>query len=103
MALDINVQISDTIAKLILRGRFDFNSQRLFRSSYDAPLGSGEVKVMEIDMGDVEYLDSSALGMLLLLKERASAAGKDVTLSNCRGTVKQVLEIANFNKLFTTK
>ncbi|MBZ0092604.1 MAG: STAS domain-containing protein, partial [Sulfuricellaceae bacterium] len=89
-------------AKLILKGRFDFNSQRLFRSSYDTPLGSSEVKQLEIDLGDVEYLDSSALGMLLLLKERASVAGKDIVLANCRGTVKQVLEIANFNKLFTT-
>ncbi len=103
MALDINVEINDNIAKLVLKGRFDFNSQRLFRSSYDAPLGSKDIKQLEFDMGDVEYLDSSALGMLLLLKERASAAGKDIVLSNCRGTVKQVLEIANFNKLFTTQ
>lgn len=102
MALDIKVEINDSVAKLILKGRFDFNSQRFFRSSYDAPLGNSEVKQLEIDMGDVEYLDSSALGMLLLLKERASAAGKDIVLANCRGTVKQVLEIANFNKLFTT-
>ncbi|MHB9117284.1 MAG: STAS domain-containing protein [Burkholderiales bacterium] len=102
MALDIKVEINDSVAKLILKGRFDFNSQRLFRSSYDAPLGNSEVKQLEIDMGDVEYLDSSALGMLLLLKERASAVGKDIVLANCRGTVKQVLEIANFNKLFTT-
>jgi HptB-dependent secretion and biofilm anti anti-sigma factor len=54
-----------------------------------------------VDFGRVDYLDSSALGMLLLLREKAEAAGKKVSLANLSGTVKQVLEIANFGKLFT--
>jgi anti-anti-sigma factor len=63
-------------------------------------LGSKDIRELEIDLGKVEYLDSSALGMLLLLRERAENSRKRVMLSNCRGTVKQVLDIANFGKLF---
>jgi anti-anti-sigma factor len=54
-------------------------------------------------MAGVEYLDSSALGMLLILKERAGATNKRVAITNCRGAVKQVLDIANFGKLFPMK
>jgi anti-anti-sigma factor len=51
----------------------------------------------------VDYLDSSGLGMLLMLREKAQAANKTVSLRNCRGAVRQVLDIANFAKLFTIK
>mgnify|MGYP000588439046 CR=1 FL=1 len=45
----------------------------------------------------------SALGMLLLLKERAAAQKRTLALINCRDTVKQVLEIACFNKMFVIR
>ncbi len=38
--------------------------------------------------------------MLLLLRDRARHANKSVTLSGVKGTVRQVLEIANFSKMF---
>lgn len=44
---------------------------------------------------------SSALGMLLMLKQRAEHKMRTIALVNCKGTVRNILEIANFNKLFT--
>ena len=41
------------------------------------------------------------IGAALLLKERVGS--KPVILSNAKGTVKSVLEIANFHQLFTMK
>ncbi|MEI7968516.1 MAG: STAS domain-containing protein [Betaproteobacteria bacterium] len=87
-------------ATIRLNGRFDFNAHRHFREAYESQLGSGDVKQVEIDFGQVDYVDSSALGMLLMLKEKAQASSKAVVLLNCKGTVKQVLDIANFGKLF---
>jgi anti-anti-sigma factor len=48
----------------------------------------------------VDYLDSSALGMLLMLRDKAKGAAREVVLTKCTGAVKQVLDIANFGKLF---
>lgn len=98
--MQTQVRTSAGIAKIVLQGRFDFGSHRDFKTSYEAPLGATDVRELEIDMGGVEYLDSSALGMLLILKERAGAINKRVAITNCRGAVKQVLDIANFGKLF---
>lgn len=98
--MQTQVRTNAGIAKIVLNGRFDFGSHRDFKTSYEAPLGAADVRELEIDMGGVEYLDSSALGMLLILKERAGASNKRVAISNCRGAVKQVLDIANFGKLF---
>ncbi len=48
-------------------GRFDFGLQKDFRKSYEATKAAAYV----IDMRATEYMDSSALGMLLLLREHA--------------------------------
>ena len=83
-----------------MSGRFDFNAHREFRAAYEQVIADAAVRALNIDMGGVDYLDSSALGMLLMLRDKAGAANKALTLSNVRGAVKQVLDIANFGKLF---
>jgi len=39
----------------------------------------------------------------MLLNERAKAGNKSVVLLNASGVVSQVLEVANFSKIFTIK
>ncbi|WP_303785437.1 STAS domain-containing protein [Azovibrio restrictus] len=85
---------------LSLSGRFDFNRHREFRNACDPLLEAAGVSLIQVDLGQVEYMDSSALGMLLMLRDKAGAAGKRVELCHVQGNVKQVLEIANFGKLF---
>lgn len=101
------MQIASVVAgnktTLSLNGRFDFHSHRDFRAAYENALEADGVREIEINFAAVDYLDSSALGMLLLLREKAEAMGKLVVLSGLKGTVKQVLDIANFGKLFTVK
>ena len=52
-----------------IQGRFDFSTHRDFRNALN------EVEVDKakfvINLRDADYMDSSALGMLLLLRERA--------------------------------
>lgn len=93
-------EISGERATLKLGGRFDFHSHRDFNSAYETILEIGSVREIVIDMGEVDYLDSSALGILLLLREKAEGSGKKVVLAGLKGMAKQVLEIANFGKLF---
>ncbi len=98
--MDVTFSTVDQRAVISLRGRFDFNSHREFREAIDQALAQTNVTAIQVDLGGVDYLDSSALGMLLMLRDRAKAAARQVSLANSRGAVKQVLDIANFNKLF---
>ncbi len=98
--MQIDMQIGKGRAVIGLEGRFDFSANGEFRRCCDSALQAILVRELEIDLGQVQYLDSSALGMLLMLRERAEGVRKRVVLSNCRGVVKQVLDIANFAKLF---
>ena len=89
------------LATLRLLGRFDFNAHRTFRGVIDSTVADPQVTGLQDDLGGVEYLDSSALGMLLILRDKMEAARKNLSLINCRGSVRQVLDIANFGKLFS--
>jgi len=53
-----------------------------------------------IEMSRVAYLDSSALGMLLMLRDKARSTNRSVVLSGVNDAVRKVLDIANFGKLF---
>ncbi|MDX9993794.1 MAG: STAS domain-containing protein [Rhodocyclaceae bacterium] len=97
--MQTNVSIKDGKVVIGLQGRFDFNAHREFREAVDQAIKEA-ANAIQVDLGSVDYLDSSALGMLLMLRDKAKSAGKEVALANARGSVKQVIDIANFGKLF---
>jgi anti-anti-sigma factor len=98
--MSIRCSIVDKKATVTLVGRFDFTLHKEFREATQRMLEENELKQIEIDLKDVDYLDSSALGILLLLKDRATQRGAQITITGCRDNIRQILEIANFNKLF---
>src|ERR1035438_6649568 len=99
--MDIKQSKNGNHAVLNLGGRFDFNAHREFKEAYSSLLAESSIQSMEVNLSSVEYLDSSALGMLLMLRERAQTANKQISLSHPNPTVFKILDIANFNKLFT--
>lgn len=97
------IEINGKVGKVILAGQFDFNSHREFRQACESVIGNPNVGEVQIDFQKVTYLDSSALGMLLLVKEKVNAVNKALALVNCKDSVKQVLEIACFGKIFSIR
>jgi len=99
MSVTIDVSNDRNTATIKINGRFDFNLHNEFRKSYkDVSLKNG---VYLIDLGNTEYIDSSALGMLLLLKEYAESQSSTIRLVNFNNEIKEILSIASFDKLFT--
>ncbi len=98
--MDVKVQVSGEKATLSLSGRFDFTAHKEFRQHAERTVQNNGITGVEVDLSGVEYLDSSALGMLLLLKENAEKSKQSVSLINCQGAVRRILEVANFDKLF---
>ncbi len=98
MSITINVSDDNKAAIIKINGRFDFSLHNDFRKSYkDVVLKSGQYSV---DLSATEYLDSSALGMLLLLKEHAESQGGTVRLFGFSNEIKEILTIASFDKIF---
>lgn len=98
--MQIAVKNRDDITVLCLNGRFDFSVHRDFKNAHDVALQTQGLKEVVVDLTEVEYMDSSALGMLLLLREKANMSNIDVSLRSRDGFVQQILEVANFQNIF---
>lgn len=82
-----------------IQGRFDFSAHQEFRDSYEKQ--TDEPEEYCVDMKQATYLDSSALGMLLLLRDHAGGDDASIRIVNCNPDVKKILTISNFEQLFT--
>jgi anti-anti-sigma factor len=78
-------------------GRFDFSCHQEFMTVYMG-FPKGE-KQFVVDLENTEYMDSSAMGMLLQLRDH-SKNGNAVSLTNPNEGVSEILHIAQFDKLF---
>lgn len=83
---------------IAVEGRFDFSAHQEFRRSYEDV--ENPPQNYKVDMQDASYLDSSALGMLLLLRDYAGGDSANITILNCNDDVKKILSISNFEQLF---
>ncbi len=85
--------------KLIIhiKGDFDYKKRREFVKSYEnAPTDTRFI----VNLRDVDYMDSSGLGMLVMLREHAGGDTARVTLTNCKPNIKQLLKYSQFTDLF---
>lgn len=98
--MGVNTTVSDSGDKVTISvaGKFDFQLYDEFRASYADTAGSGVEYV--VDLSGTEYLDSSALGMLLLLREHAGGETSRIEITQASPEVKKILDVANFGKLF---
>lgn len=54
-----------------------------------------------IDLDKTSYIDSTGLGMLMILRQHAGNDKAQVRLINCSAQIKSILTIANFQALLT--
>jgi len=98
MSISTQKSSDGNVLTIKIQGRFDFSSHQEFRDAYE----SADSSILEyhIDMSETTYLDSSALGMLLLLRDFAGGDNAQITIFNCNSDVHQILTISNFEQLF---
>ena len=83
-----------------ITGRFDYKVSQAFRDSYRRVPGQ-ECITFYVDLSNANYMDSSALGMLLLLREHAKCRGGSVFIERPSKQIDNILKVANFEQLFT--
>ena len=85
---------------VILPVRFDFSHHQKFQESLKDLICDANVERVILDFSVVEYIDSAALGMMMMWQKRASASSKKICIKGVRGSAAQVLSMANMQRLF---
>ena len=96
--MSITSTVNQGTVTIGVSGRFSFDDHTDFRRAYEG----GDVKnAYIIDMRAAEYMDSAALGMLLILREQVGGDQADIAITNSPREVRDILSIAGFERLFT--
>ncbi|MDR3439694.1 STAS domain-containing protein [Telmatospirillum sp.] len=91
------IQKDGDAALLRLEGRFTFTDHEAFRQLINE-FGDTPPQHLTIDLNAVTYLDSAAVGMLLLLREHFDRIR--IVLKGGNSTVKELIRIAKLGTLF---
>jgi len=100
MAIKSSLSDNGSELKISINGRFDASSLDDFRRAYE-DVDSNTLNKYVVDLKETIHLDSSALGMLLVLRDFAGGDQAKITIDNCSPEVKKIFAISSFEQLFT--
>ncbi len=86
------------ILEVALRHRLTTADHAAFRNILSRVKENG-IKALVLDLSDLDWIDSSGLGSLILAKEAAGKAGAKLELRSPKGLVKELLELGRFDKM----
>lgn len=99
MTVKTNISEDKKHISISVEERFDFSQHQYFRDAYNKYKEIGTLYTL--DLSQTVYMDSSALGMILLLKDHAESVGGEIVIKKPSETVNKILEIAQFHRLMT--
>src|SRR5258708_6346168 len=98
--MSITSMLSNDGQELLIQinGRFDFSTLQMFRNAYEGT--QGEPLTYKVDLKGSDYIDSSALGMLLALRDHAGGDDARIKIVNCSNDIKKIMFVTKLNELF---
>lgn len=99
MSVTVRTSDDNRQVRIVVSQQFDYSLHQAFRDAYRSVQQSGVT--FTVDLANATYMDSSALGMILLLKEHAEKLGGRVVLAKPNASVHKILTIANFDQFVT--
>jgi anti-sigma B factor antagonist len=89
----VSTNRSGSLLRVVLSGEIDIATSPAVEAAVAAAVGAEGVAAVEVDLSDVDFLDSS--GISALLKVRRSAGERQVAfrVTGARGVTRRVLEM----------
>ena len=98
MSLENYLSADEKILTIAMGEKFDFGKVQDFRDAY---LNCSDlVETIIVDLSNTEYMDSSALGMLLNMQKTMTDKVSSFKIVNSRPQVAKILKISRFDKKF---
>ncbi|RUM92070.1 MAG: anti-sigma factor antagonist [Thiomicrospira sp.] len=92
-------RVTEDAVHIYVEGNFDIGCYDDFNKALSDNLETSSKFV--IDLSKATYMDSSALGMMLLLREKLGGQSSKVEFINVNDSVMKILCDAKFDQLFT--
>ena len=100
--MQYEIRSAPGVTTVDIRGRLCFSDHALFReviAAFDRPAGERLI----FDLGALEFIDSSGLGMLIIARDEAKKRQLAFEIENVRAEVKRLMDMARFDRHFTIR
>ena len=100
MSFTIQEQSVDDVVVLKISGRITLgrNCQQVEWKVEDL-LGGEKTKIV-LDLSDVDHLDSSGVGIIMMCYGKAKKSGGELRLAGVTGNVERILKAVNLERIF---
>ena len=95
---DKEINYEDDIQTVKLTGDLDVYSEEDFKSFIDEKIQTD--KDVVFDLNDLDYLDSTGLGMFMIVYNMQKENGKSVKVINAKENIKKLFKITELKALF---
>lgn len=95
--MTITPELHDKKATLKLEGNFTYTQRKTFQEMLRT-ICTEQIEEVVIDLSQVAFLDSAALGLLMITHRQLEADKRKLSLAYPQATVRQILELANLHK-----
>lgn len=97
--MEINTAVENGRVTVTLTGRMYVEEATILREKLIGFMDEGK-KHFEIKIANVDYIDSSGLGVLVAIQKRALQVQGGVKIIGATGIVKELFELTRLNKIF---
>lgn len=98
--MNLTTSIKGSEFSLTMTGSFTFSDNQMFRSLLKE-LNDAKPNKLIIDVSALEFVDSAALGMFLLLRDSLQQHNCTIELHKPQGQIIKMFELSHFSELFT--
>ena len=97
--MKVDVIKENGIVVIAVKGEIDVETSPQLRECFDKLLAEGEHNYV-IDMGGVDFIDSSGLAALVMLFKRVRIGEGDVKLCCIKPEILKIFELTRLNRVF---
>ncbi|RSM58093.1 anti-sigma factor antagonist [Actinoplanes sp. ATCC 53533] len=91
---------ADGLVIAVLSGELDLDRADAIRDSLATAAASSECRYLNVDVGEVTFIDSYALGALVSARNTAASHGVSLTLTSPSQPVRKAIQVTGLNHVF---
>lgn len=100
--MNYDIKTHGNESEVLLKGRLTFSDHESFRDIIRVFKDGGPQNCV-LNLGDLEFIDSAGLGLLLIVRDSAHENKVSVKIRGARGAVKKMLDIAKFHEIIPSE
>ncbi|MDR0314716.1 MAG: anti-sigma factor antagonist [Oscillospiraceae bacterium] len=97
--MPVTIEVKNGEVKAILQGEIDHHNAASMRKNIDESVERLRPKRLKLDFGEVTFMDSSGIGLVMGRYNTMSLIGGDVEINNPSASIEKIFNLSGISKI----